>query len=229
MPDLITLRCPTCGGKITTLPNSSRVVCEYCGNEHIVRGLAHPEPQSRGPAPQPAEIAVEREGRSLTLVRRWFSWKYIPLLFFCIAWDGFLLFWYSMAFSGKAPWIMIVFPMAHVAVGVWLTYSTVAGFFNRTYVEITPQEIAVWHDPFPWPGEATIATPAVKQIYCKEKVSQGRRSTSYHYDLYVVLSDGRARKLVSGLESPDVALFIEQQMEGWLRIPDRPVPGELER
>jgi hypothetical protein len=34
---------------------------------------------------------------------------------------------------------------------------------------------------------------------------------------------------MGGLEAPEPALFIEQQLEMFLGITDRPVPGELER
>ena len=30
------LSCPTCGGRLTIAPNSTKVTCQYCGNEHVV-------------------------------------------------------------------------------------------------------------------------------------------------------------------------------------------------
>jgi hypothetical protein len=36
--DYITMACPTCGGKLIFTPNSSTLICEYCGTEHMVRG-----------------------------------------------------------------------------------------------------------------------------------------------------------------------------------------------
>jgi hypothetical protein len=40
---------------------------------------------------------------------RWFTPSVIFLVFFCIAWDSFLIFWYSMAFNSKhVPWIAVV-------------------------------------------------------------------------------------------------------------------------
>ncbi len=37
MPDLITLTCPTCGGKLQITPDIERFACTHCGNEHLVR------------------------------------------------------------------------------------------------------------------------------------------------------------------------------------------------
>jgi hypothetical protein len=44
-----------------------------------------------------------------------------------------------------------------------------------------------------------------------------------------VQKDDRQTKLLSNLESPDIALFFEQQIETWLKIQDKPVVGELSR
>ena len=36
MSDLITLTCPSCGGKLQVNPNASMLVCEHCGTEHMI-------------------------------------------------------------------------------------------------------------------------------------------------------------------------------------------------
>ena len=174
----------------------------------------------------PAVIKIEKDGQSARIVQRWFSLKYVPMAFFCVAWDAFLCFWYSMAFQGNAPWIFIVFPIVHLAVGIGLTYSTLCGFINRTVLEVSRDELAVWFEPLPWLGEKTLKTADLKQLYCKEKVTRGENSTTSQYQLYAVTRDDKEIQLLSSLDSPDVALFFEQQIEGWLKISDRPVVGE---
>lgn len=37
MNDFVTLKCPSCGGKLTVKKNSPTYVCEYCGTEHKLR------------------------------------------------------------------------------------------------------------------------------------------------------------------------------------------------
>ena len=37
MEDIVTLTCPTCGGKLEVGKNTSVLKCEHCGNEHLVR------------------------------------------------------------------------------------------------------------------------------------------------------------------------------------------------
>jgi DNA-directed RNA polymerase subunit RPC12/RpoP len=233
MSNFIALTCPACGGKTRILPGTERYICDYCGNEHLLKQRVSSEPSnqplSRGIIATPKSVVVDRDGQTLRLVRRWFSWKYVPLAFFCIAWDSFLCFWYSMAFNGNAPWIMIVFPIAHLAVGVGLTYSTLAGFLNRSVLEVTPKLLSVWHEPVLWTGNKDFDITSIKQIYCTEKVSRGDHSTTYTYELNLVTKDGKKEKLLTGLDEAEIGLFIEQQIESWLMISDTPVAGELPR
>jgi predicted RNA-binding Zn-ribbon protein involved in translation (DUF1610 family) len=37
MPDLISLVCPSCGGKLQVSPNATMLTCQHCGNEHLVK------------------------------------------------------------------------------------------------------------------------------------------------------------------------------------------------
>lgn len=37
MADLISLICPSCGGKLQVSPNATSLTCEHCGNEHLVK------------------------------------------------------------------------------------------------------------------------------------------------------------------------------------------------
>lgn len=228
MTDLITLTCPSCGGKITVTPGTSRYICEYCGNEHVAPRSSPLYQQNtvRPAVPQPESITITREGAAIRLTRRWFSWKYVPMAFFCVAWDAFLIFWYGIAFSTKAPWIMIVFPIAHLAVGVGLTYSTLAGFLNRTVMEVTRTEVNIWHEPLPWAGNILLKTGDVAQFYCAETPGS---NNSHSYNLFAALRDGQRKKLLAGLDTPDIGLFIEQRLESWLKIPDQPVGGEIAR
>jgi DNA-directed RNA polymerase subunit RPC12/RpoP len=229
MDDFLTLSCPSCGAKVSVSDDVGRYRCDYCGNEHIMK---NPEPSPAVPlairpvVAVPSSVRIEKDGQSARIVQRWFSLKYIPMALFCVAWDGFLIFWYGTAFATGAPWIMIVFPIVHLALGVGLTYSTLCGFFNRTVLEVTREELAIWFDPLPWGGEKTIKVSDLKQLYCKEKVTRGENSTTRQYQLFAVTQDNKQVQLVSNLDSPDVAVFIEQQIERWLKIGDRPVSGE---
>jgi hypothetical protein len=227
MSVFLTLVCPSCGGKTSFAPGADRFVCDYCGNQHIFRLPAGPSPPQQAPrrllSPRPTQVSVQKRSGEIEFTWRWFSLKYIPLAFFCIAWDSFLIFWYSMAIgSPETPWIFCVFPIAHVAVGVGLTYSTLAGFLNHSTLRLDARWLRVQHDPLPWYGERRLPVDELDQLYCKRH--KASESTTYH--LCARMKDGREVQLISNLDAPDVAAFLEQQIETWLDIPDQPVFDE---
>lgn len=189
-----------------------------------------PVPAARAEVPLPSGIRVEQWGHELCLARRWFTPAVLFLLFFCVAWDGFLVFWYSMAFSdANTPWIMIVFPVAHVAIGIGLTYFTIASLLNTTRIRVANGQLSVRHGPLPWLGSCDISVDDIEQIFCSEKTKHGENGSHTFYGVNAMLTDGRKIKLVSGLSEADQALYIEQTIEDHLHIPDRPVGGEMRR
>jgi hypothetical protein len=174
----------------------------------------------------PDKLAMAYTGSGFEISRKWFGWQIIFLTFFAIFWDGFLFFWYSMAFvTGSA--IMMLFPLIHVAVGIGITYTALAGWVNTTRITVNQGRIAVRHGPLPWIGQRDLDASDVKQLYSKEKISRGRNSTTTTYEVHAVTHTGKNVKLLSGLESSEQALYIEQEIERYFRIEDAPVKGQI--
>lgn len=230
------LLCPHCSAPLQVHPKAVFLVCSYCGTHLQVEGtegarrLAIDQGMAeRAPVGLPAKFAVERLGNRLTLHWRWWTPALFFMLFFCIAWDSFLVFWYSMAVGTSAPWIFVVFPIAHVAVGVVITYATLAGFINSTTVEIGQGILRVAHGPLPWQGNQSLNTADVDQLYCTRSASKSEDSESLSYNVMVRTKTGRNVKLVSRLEDLDQALYIEQEIERHLGIADKAMSGEVTR
>jgi hypothetical protein len=117
-----------------------------------------------------------------------------------------------------------------LAVGVGLTYFTLAGFLNQTTIEVDTFRLSIRHGPLPWFGNCTLPAAEIGQLYCQERTRrQNNGGSSTTYSVSAVTKGGRQVKLVSTLEDQDQALFIEQQIEQYLGIEDRPVGGELAR
>ena len=62
---MLTLQCPSCGGKTVFTPGSDRFVCPYCGNEQIFRlptataqrdASDRPAERKRLPRPRPRQV-----------------------------------------------------------------------------------------------------------------------------------------------------------------------------
>ena len=191
-------------------------------------------------APMPERLVREPLPNGVRFTYRWFGPQFAFLVFFCVAWNAFLYFWYAKAIAG-VDWaqglgaleghrlMMILFPIAHVAVGVGLTYYTLCGFVNRTIVEVAGRVITISHGPLPWRGNRTIPGSDVQQLYREEITRRTKNGTSTSYQLSAVQKDNRKLKLLSGLGGADLALFLEQEIERALGIRDQAVTGEMRK
>ncbi|MCX6134482.1 MAG: hypothetical protein NTU47_11770 [Ignavibacteriales bacterium] len=180
-------------------------------------------------APIPESVVVEHGPNGLVCTYNWFSWKFIALAVFALFWDGFLVFWYSIAFSQDAPWIMFAFPLIHVSVGAGLTYYALAGFYNKTIVTVGMGRLSIRHTPFPWPGSQTVQASDLLQLYSEEQLTRSNNGTRITYQLSAISNQNRKIRLLRGLNSPDEVRFFERQIEEQLGIQDRPVDGEMRR
>lgn len=185
--------------------------------------------------PKPNSLRVEDDGEVRRIVQSWFTPAIIPLLLFCIVWDTFLVVWYAFALFGEDQgdgvgwWLALLFPLFHVAIGVGLTYLVLAGLLNRTIVTVTADRLTVRHGPIPTGGNRSLEISEIAQIYCEENKKHTRRGVTFFYRVMAMTKDAEAVKLVGHISDKSTALFYEQQLEEWLGIPQRHVPGEVER
>jgi hypothetical protein len=226
--------CPSCRVPVAAEDvalDTGLAKCRTCNN--VFRFDDHPElatppARPRTPVERPKSVAVWDDNGGLTVQYPWFSPKYVFMALFCLVWNGFLVLWYLMAFA-SGDTMMLLFPLIHVAAGIAVTYITVAGFVNTTTLRIDPWRLRVAHHPLPWAGALDLEVGDVKQLYCDEKITRGKNGPTYTYNLNALLRNGSRRKVVSGLDSPELPLFLEQHAEEWMGIQDERVTGELPR
>lgn len=233
------LHCPDCGSRIKAADMNLDTLAAKCAECNSVFSFASALESNaqRLPATAPAPPMLTKPDRmktedfagDLTITWRWFTPMAFFLLFFCIAWDSFLFFWYSQAFSQKeTPWLMIVFPIAHLAVGVGLTYTVLAMFLNKTIVRVSGGMLKVSHVPLPWGVNRSLPSSDIEQLFCEKKEVRNKNSVTGHYTLFALLRGGKRVKLLSNLESASEARYLETLLEQRLRIPQRLVAGEVE-
>jgi hypothetical protein len=250
MPTSSTVQCPSCGFQVQAADMNLETMsarCRVCQSIIGLRGfmaapdasrdsLAGAEMQPDGtlaaaaplPVPMPERLSISAEGGRLQIERRWMTWTAIFLVFFCVMWFGFLGFWYLMAFTTGSR-AMMLFPLLHVALGLFIAYTTVAMFLNRTLITAADGRLTVRHGPLPWMGNRDVPTAGLEQLYCEQHVSRSRNGTTVTYSVRARGMDGKLVKLVTGLPERDQALFIEQEIERHLHIADRPVAGGIRR
>lgn len=236
MPEPVSLKCPNCGSVLRAEDYdlaTGIIRCSYCKALATLPGAraatVSAQIQPRPDVPMPPGITCQNDGTNMVITRRWRSAILFFLIPFCIAWDSFLIFLYSMAFSGHTSWIMFVFPIAHVAVGVGLTYLVLATLFNRTVIIAGQGRLNISTGPIPWGRNIEMSSSEIDQLFCKSKANRGRNGTNMTYALWASLHDGTTCKLVGSVDDEDQVLFIEQKLEKALGIKDRPVPGEISR
>jgi hypothetical protein len=187
-----------------------------------------PRPVVRPKAALPSRFKVDEDGIHTRISWRWFGLQHLFLIFFCIAWDSFLVTWYGIALTQEdTPIIMIIFPIAHLAVGVGLSYYTLTGLVNRTRVEVSRNELTIRHGPLPWRGNLDLPGRQLTQLYGEEIASTNKGTTTYTYNLLAVDRTGRKVTLLTGLTEKDQVLYLEQTLERRLGIEDAPVDGEV--
>lgn len=188
------------------------------------------EDAARPELPVPEGVRVDRQGDRVAVSWRWFRpAEHLTLLVFCIAWDAFLVFWYMTATSMGSDWIAIVFPIAHVAVGLGLTYTVLTGFCNRTTIHAGPSRLEVTHGPLPWLGNRRLARSDVRQVYATKDLVQGKHRTREVFHLCALMDGGSEVRLLKDVGSHARAQYFEHVIERALGIRDRPVVGEVEK
>jgi len=179
----------------------------------------------------PDNIKIAKNFQHLRIVRKWFGFKFIFLTLFVIVWDAFLLNWYSMALSPSfrigVDLMFVLFPLLHVTVGIGLTYYVLTGYLNKTRIDVDFNSITVRHEPLPFWGNKKVSSKTIKQLYCKKDDLYGSRNGYRVFAVHAITNERRNIKLLSGLDNSEQALFIEQEIEKFLNIEDKPVKGEI--
>ncbi len=232
----VKLTCPECGAQTPADNiNLDRMVakCQECdavfGFGDQFGSAINAQDVDRLPVPRPANLQIEQTGAELRLSRRWFSPAIIFLALFAVFWNGFMAVWFGIAIISRI-WPLALFGILHAAVGLFVAYYALAGFMNVTVIRVGMGELDVKHGPLPWFGNRRLETAAIAQLYCKEVTRYRRRGgPSSTHEVHVATRDGRQVKLLSGLESSDQALYLEQEIERSLGIKDQPVRGEIPR
>ena len=171
----------------------------------------------------PDKFDLFDRGSHIEIVRKWFGWPILVQAVFAILWN-----WLTFNDYSKGNQSEDLFLLLSVAVGIGLTYATVAGWFNRTSIYVGLGKITVRHGPIPWFGNKELEASNIKQLHAEEKRGwSGQGGTYVSYEVHAITNDERRTKLVSGLETKEQAMNIERKIEKYLGIEDVRVEGEI--
>src|SRR5215472_15338461 len=147
----------------------------------------------------------------------------IPLLGFALVWDGFLVFWYSIAIQAIVhgpiglALLLVLFPLVHVGVGVALTYGALCTLLNAGRVDLDRTRFLFALGPIPMRGTVLEATDNIVGFEPVEKLTRSRRSTTSSWDVDVLTRDGRANRLRFGFSDHGHAAYAANRLRGMLQ------------
>ena len=151
---------------------------------------------------------------------------------FGLFWTGFIaIFTFGSIFAvadGAFPWPVFLVLIPFWVIGVLMLYSSAVQLFTTTTVSADAEFLAVEHRPLrPLNTQDQYYRPEeVQQLYVKKRVRRGKNSTTVTFRVHAQLATGQDVVLVEGLDDEDAARYIEQRIETYLQIPNRPVAGE---
>ncbi|MCA9050430.1 MAG: hypothetical protein KDA89_16955, partial [Planctomycetaceae bacterium] len=116
-------------------------------------------------------------------------------------------------------WIMVLFPIGHVAVGVCLTYYTLAGLLNKTEILITSDAVYVRHRPIPWRGNRVVLRESVLEVELENTgVTSSGFSVQSQQAISIHRGDGQQLVLLSGIPQRQ-AQYIAWHLADTLQVP----------
>jgi predicted Zn finger-like uncharacterized protein len=229
------LSCPECGAEIPASNiNLDRMVakCEACNTvfsfDNKFAAVHNVQTLNRLDVPRPSRVEVQNTGAELIFRWRWMTATIGVAAVFALMWNGFLAVWFTIAILSRI-WIMALFGTLHLLIGLYLAYYVISGIINSTTVKLGMGELAIEHGPMPARGNMRIPTASILQLYTKEVQSRSRNSVNTYYELHAATNDGKSVKLIGTLDTSEQALYMEQEIERYLRIEDQPVRGEVAR
>ena len=166
----------------------------------------------------PKGLTIDVSKDALIITRKWFSPKYIFFIVFGLIWNIGL--WSGVYQAGI--WIYLFLP--HGWLGLWLAYQALTGLFNATSITVNTSRIIIEHHPIPYPGNKRLEANILKQLYTKQKTKRN----SHTYEVRVLTTSGQDKPLLTGLDRPEQAMYLEQQIEEFLGIRNEPVAGEAQ-
>jgi predicted Zn finger-like uncharacterized protein len=236
------IQCPSCRAKVAVEDvNLDRMLakCRACqsvfeiGNQVPNARIASATRLDKASIPQPRSIKVEEEGVGLLLTRRWRRGSGWLLVGFAAFWNSILSIFIAVAlfekngFPGPFPGFIWLFLTPFLLVGIGMLYGALAFLLNRTTIRIGDGRIGVRSSPVPWPGNLSLGTQDLVQLYSRQHLSHTKGDVPmYHYEVWGLWQGGHKAKVVGGMEDQEQAYFIEHAIEKHLGLEHAPVEGE---
>ncbi|MBK8705544.1 MAG: hypothetical protein IPN33_19590 [Saprospiraceae bacterium] len=226
------LTCPNCQAEILAADINIQqlaAICSRCNHVFNFQQDIEQAPRVRPDIPMPAGIEAFSFLSELNLLIKWRQLGGLGFfLFFTIFWNA-LVFPFALIAIMTGNFEILFFISLHLSVGIGLLYYTVAKLINTTYITLTRRKLTIEHKPIPWifSPNKNIDTADITQLFVERYVpSRTNGQPDYRFRLVAIRKQKDRLPLMQGLTSAEQARYIEQEMERFLQLPDRPVQEE---
>jgi hypothetical protein len=226
------LNCKDCGSEVTANNiNLDRMIakCNICNAvfsfaTHLGHNNFYSPTAQKPKVERPKSMTVSALATELKISRKWFSPIFYHLAFFALIWN-FPVFGVAVAILLSGELATLPFLSLHLLAGLGITYMALTLLLNSTEITVNRNQLSIWHGPLPMKKNLIVSANEIAQIYCKEKIRHGQTAT-LTYELYALNRNHQRQELVTDLPSAEDAIFLEQEIERFLRIQDQPIRGE---
>lgn len=230
------LKCPNCEHDIFSDDINIDKAIAKCSNCHTVfpfdEEVKDKQWTRRRPEIfQPEGIEMFRLRNELNLDFNWRNTKSNNwfLVLFTIMWNAMLIpFAVGAILSGQ--FAVLLFMSIHLMVGAGLAANLLSNLINKTTITVDAYNLSIEHRPIrnPFKPNQEIPVSQISQLYVKRKSNGSVNGVPiYGHAVVVLLKNGRKINLIEGVKNSDKALYIEQEIEYFLNIEDRPISGEV--
>lgn len=231
----INLQCPNCQNPIPASDINIASLIAKCGNCNSVFSF---EPQAAVPAYKRQEVMLPPGFESFSTLSGLdiqINWRQTSgglgfMLFFTLFWN-FIVFIFVIIGISTGEYQMLLFISIHLLIGVSLLYYVIATLVNKTHIQVSRRHVDIVHTPLklPFYKSRKVFSNELEQLFVYRYVSSTTNGQPNHaFGLKTRLKDGKEIELIKGLKHPDQAAYLEQQIEKFLNIEDKPMEGEFQ-
>jgi hypothetical protein len=124
----------------------------------------------------------------------------VPIAFFALFWNCFVVFWMTMAFKGAGPFAL--FGLIHFGAGLFMAHRALTSLFNTRRVALMDGRMRFDDGPVPSFANFERDLDSIDGFTVSQRESRGRGNTTVQYRVNANFSNGTSK--VFDIGAPDL-------------------------
>jgi hypothetical protein len=162
------------------------------------------------------KFSITENSQAITIEKKWYSTRYVLLFLFSLIWNSFPFVFYPAIVLEQVSLVAYLFLILYAIAGIWMFYSAICGFINKTSIQADKESIRVRHNPLPWTGQRSILKQDIDQVYVVQQIHFNKGTSYITYSVDLLTKYDKTLTLLEGLDTLTEARFIEQKLGNFL-------------